>query len=348
MQTLFDVTLDSWQSIITAMVAVLLGTGLLHLKFKNSVTVKIGFLFLVSAAYMGILGSVVGRLDLDFSKDVLNSLLVSLVSFAFLLGIAMYMYTSIAKPLQELGEASKQLSEGNLDTKIPNYSTKDEIGALTLSLEKFLATLNIQGTIQTIAVVSESLIRSAESLAQATDEVSSAGEEITSMAEEITKGAVQQSERIQTTIALGEQLRATFQTTFKGMADATHNIEKINSQINILSLNASIEAARAGEYGRGFAVVSGNIQSLSKDTKESVGLITTAQANLKELLTKLILQVNQSVEEVGALAEETAGGAEEVSSAAEEQTASLVELSEESRKLETYAGKLRSMVENFG
>lgn len=47
--------------------------------------------------------------------------------------------------------------------------------------------------------------------------------------------------------------------------DITKQLDKIEKNQKILSLNASIEAARAGEAGKGFAIVATNVASLAMD-----------------------------------------------------------------------------------
>lgn len=74
------------------------------------------------------------------------------------------------------------------------------------------------------------------------------------------------------------------------VTEKTHDLQKVASMENILSINASIEAARAGEAGVGFAVVAREFGEISKDSgevyqriQELIQEISTSIKNLTEL-----------------------------------------------------------------
>ena len=62
------------------------------------------------------------------------------------------------------------------------------------------------------------------------------------------------------------------------------DIDKIASNIHMISLNASIEAARAGEHGRSFAVVAEAIRDLAGETQDATRKITKASSDAQSAL----------------------------------------------------------------
>ena len=62
-------------------------------------------------------------------------------------------------------------------------------------------------------------------------------------------------------------------------------IKEIESQIDLLGLNARIEAARAGEAGRGFRVVAEEIGVLSRSSEAAVGDIQTKLDKVKDSIS---------------------------------------------------------------
>jgi len=78
----------------------------------------------------------------------------------------------------------------------------------------------------------------------------------------------------------------------------TQDINKIASNVHIISLNASIEAARAGEHGRSFSVVADAIRTLAGETQAATSKITKATAGTKSVLEEMTNMVQLIDEDI--------------------------------------------------
>ena len=97
----------------------------------------------------------------------------------------------------------------------------------------------------------------------------------------------QQVDVIQSTVSHNQTQMLQLIETAQNISNFVTTIEKITSQINLLSLNASIEAARAGDAGRGFAVVADEVRLLAEDTEK-------AAKDVNHLVESIATQVNTS------------------------------------------------------
>ena len=91
------------------------------------------------------------------------------------------------------------------------------------------------------------------------------------------------SKRAQDTVRDIRSQTDTTNEAVKQIMSVTEYITNIAEETNLLSLNASIEAARAGESGRGFAVVTQQIQKLAEESNHSAAQIGD---NIRELVEK--------------------------------------------------------------
>ncbi len=90
------------------------------------------------------------------------------------------------------------------------------------------------------------------------------------------------------------------------------DIDKIASNIHMISLNASIEAARAGEHGKSFAVVAEAIRALANDTQSATSKIAKASAdaktalgNISDMVVSIGAAISQSHDNVSEIAANT-------------------------------------------
>ena len=80
----------------------------------------------------------------------------------------------------------------------------------------------------------------------------------------------------------------TLNATAAAMTNIVSLIQNIASQINLLALNATIESARAGEAGRGFAVVASEVKSLANQAAASTKTIATEIANMQSVTADVV------------------------------------------------------------
>ena len=106
-------------------------------------------------------------------------------------------------------------------------------------------------------------------------------------------------------------------------------ITGISQQTNILALNATIEAARAGEHGKGFAVVAEEIQKLAEQTRKAVdniGTIVTASVEDTGRAVKVMEQSAELTETGMESMREVGSSTASITSSNEKMTKQIVEM----------------------
>ncbi len=82
------------------------------------------------------------------------------------------------------------------------------------------------------------------------------------------------------------------------ISNAIVSIQDLADQTDILAINASIESAHAGTYGKGFAVVSGEMRSLSTKVRQNTSLVTELLGELENKLHMMSEEEKQNQESI--------------------------------------------------
>ena len=78
------------------------------------------------------------------------------------------------------------------------------------------------------------------------------------------------------------------------ISENSKNIQDIADRTNVLSINASIESSKAGEMGKGFRVISNEINKMSEDTKRYVKNIVNVIQDTKSIAQNVSREFDQS------------------------------------------------------
>ena len=231
------------------------------------------------------------------------SLLVGLIALGVAIGGALYLVTTIIKPIKlvihALEESARCVASAIERIAGINHALSEGACAQASSIEETSASL------EEIASMTMSNAENSSKTNQIMDQ---------------TKGLVLDAKRVM------DELTVSMAAVSKAASDTSiivKTIDEIAFQTNILALNAAVEAARAGEAGAGFAIVADEVRSLAMRAAKaarSTGDLIEVTVSKVEVGTRLANQASKSLGLVSDKSVEVAGLIEEISGSSSEQS----------------------------
>lgn len=276
-----------------------------------------------------------------------KTILYGLSLLAIVLGafIALYVTSTIIRPLNMAVDISNSISKGDLTVQI-EIDSRDETGQMLSAMKNMAGALkglitNIKSTSDNMATASQQLSsRSAEmsrgvteqsdrssQIATAADQMSRTVSEIASNTttiatsaneaakvakngEKIVDKSIAEVGEIAETVNESARLIMTLGDRSKEIGDIVNVINEIAEQTNLLALNAAIEAARAGDQGKGFAVVADEVRKLAERTAKATSEIGTMIGSIRNEIEKTVSSMKDVAKRVGTGVEFTAQAGE--------------------------------------
>lgn len=279
-----------WQTMPSFILGLPVGYFVLKTFFKNSVFLKIGFIWVFNLLLIVVNTEAAHSFKDSYPVYIATPLGVILSAILFI------MASKIVKKLADAASNLELLAQGELK-KInthEDYDRNDEIGSISRSVRRLSE--NLQSAIKSVTASSENMAKHAQELndlsanlssssnvqAASLEEISAAVEEMAANIEQNMQNA-RQTETIaaaaNSTVKEGNASTQTAVDAMRNIAEKIRIIDDIAFQTNLLALNAAVEAARAGEQGKGFAVVAAEVRRLAERSKIAASEIQHVSAN---------------------------------------------------------------------
>ncbi|MFY9740388.1 MAG: methyl-accepting chemotaxis protein [Candidatus Sulfotelmatobacter sp.] len=283
--------------------------------------------------------------------------------------VAIFLSRGISGATQAVLAQSEAIAAGDLTRDDLKVQSKDELGDLTVAINKMSGSL--KSMIMAITENSLHVASASEELSNTSQQISANSEETSAQAKVVSDSAQQVSQNLQTVATGAEEMGSSIREIAKNATEAarvatsavkvaettTATVSKLGDssneigqvikvitsiaqQTNLLALNATIEAARAGEAGKGFAVVANEVKVLAKETAkatEDISLKIEAIQTDTKAAVEAIASISEVINQVN-------GISTTIATAVEEQNATTNEMSRNVSEAANSSGEITSNI----
>lgn len=258
----------------------------------------------------------------------------TLLAVIFVQVAGLWISRSIAKPLRNVVEISKNVALGDLRNPTLPEASDQEIRQLSESFNQMLAGLKDLAS-QTINVTenlnaaASEILASTQQQAVGTRQQAATIQEITATMEEVRQSGAQIAERAKQVATAAQSASNSTASGLCAVEDTNRTMEDIRQQVeqvaenivalsektqaigdiiatvndlaersNLLALNAAIEAASAGEQGNRFSVVANEIKNLADQAKESTVEVRTILGEIQRGINSSVMLTEEAVKRV--------------------------------------------------